>query len=535
MSFACLRGRTSLRLVASLVIGLTAPAACTAIIDDGIIDTDPEEEAFVAFDSTGTLELRPKEVVTLELTTNPDATVTLLLLGDTLDASLEKAVVRADGEGRVSIDLTAPSQPTTFVARAKVGDEASAELHIAVSELGFATLKIVPVYDGSRSLEDWSADVVVAGDCAAILAAYPEGPVGALHAEGSSSASLMLPSVPVGPELAVAVRSGSLAAGCVPFTATVPDAEAEVTVTLLDRPVSLGETELEVSLDYVPQDPTGYGQMVTAAGKVVADVAFPRGILLGSAILDAMGSTVPADASSTLAAFRAGSDLDAQVSLQLEANEAHSLCWSLAAPAGELAAYDAASGEQRLEGVLVGSDEYPMSPTFELTSFAGLEPAQIGAPESLAFSWSTTADDALVISGILPISGTRLAGVYMDAALAAQTGQEGSVTEAIATALDCPTIADKILSFGEVPGCDAACLIDACTQAPAVRWQLAIAASDSTDGSLGSVQIGISGATEVSTELLVEELEGSWLGTLSLYDRQSSFAGAATGHAPPPR
>ncbi len=70
---------------------------------------------------------------------------------------------------------------------------------------------------------------------------------------------------------------------------------------------------------------------------------------------------------------------------------------------------------------------------------------------------------------------------------------------------------------------------------PAARWQLAISASDSTDGSLKGGGIGISGATEVSDELLVEELEGSWLGTLSLFDGQSSFAGAATGHAPPPR
>ncbi len=54
----------------------------------------------------------------------------------------------------------------------------------------------------------------------------------------------IIASVPVGPALAVAVRSGALAAGCVSFTASKPDSTEEVPVPVLDRPMLLDGVDL---------------------------------------------------------------------------------------------------------------------------------------------------------------------------------------------------------------------------------------------------------------------------------------------------
>jgi len=242
-------------------------------VDPDDTDSDPEQTT-LAFADPGTLELKPTQVVDIEILTDGSENVTLLLLGDALDASLQDAVVRSSSKGRAIATLTAPSQPTAFVVRAQIASEAFVELHVAVSEQGFTTLRIVPKYDGKRSLDGWSADVVVAGQCDTLLATYPEDPVGALHVEANKQVPLELGSVPVGPQLALAVHSGSLVAGCVNFAATKPGDTEEIEVVVLDRPMALGDAELEILLELAP-DPEAYGTLIEESGKVVASCSRP--------------------------------------------------------------------------------------------------------------------------------------------------------------------------------------------------------------------------------------------------------------------
>jgi len=183
----------------------------------------------------------------------------------------------------------------------------------------------------------------------------------------------------------------------------------------------------------------------------------------------------------------------------------------------------------------VGAPDQPAVPAFQLVSFGGLSATQLGAPQTIPFAWDATADDVLVISGLLPVSTTRLAGAFMSAALSEQLGVETLVAEGVRGSIDCALIASDIVAYGEVAGCDAQCLEQACDAAIGIRWDLGVAAGDSLDGSIGSLQIAISGDAEVDTELRPVDLQGGWLGTLAAPDAEASITGDAEGHAPPPR
>ncbi|NUP07326.1 MAG: hypothetical protein HOW73_14845 [Polyangiaceae bacterium] len=510
-----------------------AAAACVADDDDAGTYVDPPEGTPLEFKETETLELAPREVATVRLRTDANETVALLLLGDALDASLDSTSVRANDSGDASVELTAPTQPTTFVLRAQIDGEASAELHVAVSEQGFTTMKIVPTYQGKRSLDSWSADVLVGGDCESILAGYPADPVGALHVESEQKKDLELESVPVGPQLAVAVRSGSLAAGCVPFAATKPDGKEEVAVTMLDRPMLLTAAELNLRLEFLP-DPMSYAVLVQAAGTALADAAFPTETPFASLLLETMSADLPNDAAYSLMSLRETTTLDEQLAVLLGNVDPHAACLAMAESGTAAALADVDSRALKIEGRLLGSGDAPLAPNFQLTSFAGLDASTLGSPMNVAFSWSATADDVLVVSGLLPLSPARLVGAYMNGALSVQLGTETTVTGYIASLVDCPAVAGKIIEQGGVATCDETCLVAACTTAIQNRWEQGLMAGDSLDGSAGSLQIGASAAAVVDNELLPTELDGSWIGTLKSPKHECSVSGDATGEAIPP-
>lgn len=526
-------------LVLTGTLALGAPGCAADDASDGGGDT-PIETAGLEFLEEDTLELRPKEVATLRIQTDSYADVSILLLGNTLDASLPSAIIHAGKDGLATVELTAPSQPTTFVVRAQLGNDAADELHVSVSEQGFTTLKVMPSYNGKRSLDSYAADVVVGGSCDAILAGYPTVPVGGLHVDGSSS-TLAINSVPVGSPLAVAVRSGVLAAGCVTYTAATPESQEQVSITLLDRPIALDETELELTLDYTP-DGESYAGMVKDAGKIVADAAYPEQTPVASLLLDTMAQLLAPEASANLSQLRQESSLNTDLQVMLEGLSLHEQCSLLALGGSDLARYDAESGSIKLKGVIRGTQNPSGPPVFMLDRVGSLDASQLAIPEQIAFTWSATPDDVLVISGLVPISMTRLAAAYMNDALNQLDGEGGegdgdliTTPVALQEAVDCQAVATQINYSGEIAGCDTDCLAIACNDAINARWEAGIAAGDSSDGSLGSLQVGISGDTSIDTDLVATRLDGTWLGTLSSLDKTSTIMGAAEGQAPPPR
>ncbi len=507
-------------------------SACADGPDSNTLPDTPAPTASVSFLDKATLELLPSEKREVTVVTSPGVEVAFLLLGDVLDASLDRSVVKADSNGRASITLKAPSQPAAFVLRAQVGPNASAELHVAVSELGFTTLRVVPVYQGKRALgSTWSADVLVGQPCSAALSSYPEDPVGALNAQAEIDESPEIESVPVGPQLAVAIRSGAMVAGCRTFTASTPESVEVVEVTVLDRPMVLDQAALLISLDLAPTG-AGYDLLIGDSVAALAEAAFPADYPFATLLLDTMELEVPGASLGAFQTARAQAQIDDALSVALAGFEAHQFCVDQSASAITFAAADASSGATKIEGLISAEEGYAM-PSFTLESFGGIPAAEVGAPRSVTFSWSATADDHLLISGVLPVSSTRFAGAFMNRAVSELAGEPTTVSAGIALAADCASIATLIDGTG-VSGCDASCLELACEAAISSRWELGLAVGDSADGSFGRVEIAVGGEAEVSPELVPTSFTGSWLGKLFAFEQSSDVGGQASGDEPPP-
>jgi hypothetical protein len=148
--------------------------------------------------------------------------------------------------------ICAPSIASTFRLRATIKDGPSAEIGVAVSDKGFGTLRVAPLYDGHRVPEEWTASVKAGTTCADIAAALPDVPEGALEATSGPDEPVLLHSAPVGPNLAVVLRAGRSIWGCTDVADLQAGATRDVEVTVKDGPIDLAATSLDVTLTFTP-------------------------------------------------------------------------------------------------------------------------------------------------------------------------------------------------------------------------------------------------------------------------------------------
>ncbi len=521
------------------VRGLGVPLAllggsllCAGCANDGRpYDDAPVDgpfESSVRFLHEGTLELKPLEVVSVEIVTAPNATLGVLLLGDASNASLDRATVQADEAGRAVVTLTAPSQPAVFRLRAQLGN-LSAELPVAVSETGFADLRVVPVYVGNREIEGWIADVVVGSSCELVLSALPADP-GGFRVTSAASAVPVVPSVPVGPKIVAAVHWGDastvIAAGCVQITLPKPGVVAEALVDVLDRPMALADAELDATLSFSPEL-GGYASMLDAGSSLLAVSAFPAEPGLATLLLDAMGAAItsPNDATAFVE-HRETAQLDGALLTFLGGFDAQDWCVALGTASTSMALADANSSSSLITGRLSGAPDAPDAVKFALASWSGASAATLGVPSPLDLTWSGKPGDTLEISGVMPFSPTRLAGHWMQAQSASLYGAS-SPAQALAAELDCEAVGALVAPFG---ACDADCAAQLCVDAIQDRWQIGLDAS----GSLGTVAIALSSQAHVDGTLLPVSFAGTWSGMLSALGYGGTVGGTATGQAPPP-
>ncbi|HHH29377.1 MAG TPA: hypothetical protein ENK57_13670, partial [Polyangiaceae bacterium] len=226
-------------IVAIAAAAVFAPTmtACTTSDSAGVEDDAsggglPGPDASIAFANEGTLTLAPGEQATVTVITSPAQRyeISFLLVGDTLDASLSNSTVVANDQGEASVTLRAPNSATSFAVRAKIKDGNHADLPVAVSDQGFGALDITPVYNGDREVTDWSAFVVSGKSCEALGTTFPEDPPGALEASADDGEALVIDVAPVGPALAVFVRSKHIVWGCSDVTNLVAEATTNVEV-----------------------------------------------------------------------------------------------------------------------------------------------------------------------------------------------------------------------------------------------------------------------------------------------------------------
>jgi hypothetical protein len=495
--------------------------------------TNDPKQASIRFEEDGTLALAPGAAEEIRVAASPPApySVRFTILGDAIDGWLDAADVEAGADGRASARLHAPTEPTTFRVRAAILDEAgapgsSAEIGVAVSDQGFGTIRVVPSYKGKRAIDGWTASLVARTTCADLAPSLPGEPPGALVASADGAEGRpVIEDAPVGPSLAVAVRAGHYAFGCVNVVDLAPDEERDVTIPVTDKFIDLEAGSLHAVLLYDP-DPGPYAELLAGAAAGLGDAFMPKGANQGAVLLNEMQAlAAPGDAMAFVAArLDQGWDSIASKHLALLGVD---LRVEVELWAGVGLAVHATSIEADL-----GPGASAPQASFVVTSFAGYDPSAAGVAASPSFTWTGQADDTVTLSGVIVWEPSRLAGAA--ALVGAEVAVPGAadVPEALAEVADCQGLAAKLGAFG---ACGVACAADLCRSALASRWADALDASLDA-GKLGQVSIQASTHAVVGDVAEPVSLDGHWLGKITAEAIGASVVGdmKASPSAPPP-
>jgi hypothetical protein len=491
-----------------------APLGCsTAGAGDKVPmpNTKIPETAMVAFDDTSTLTLPYGGTHGLSVTATPPMVydVGFALLGDSFDGSLDRALVVTTSDGRGQVILRAPTYSTTFHVRASLLDSsgvpgASAERAVSVSEQGFASVLVSPMYLGNRTVATWSASVVANTTCADLKSqdALPSDPAGALTAMAPAGGKPLVDMAPVGPSLAVAVRAGHFAWGCADAALLVAGATLEVPVKVVDKPLDLQDGNLAATFTYTP-DPSLYATVLGDAVSALVDTFMPLSSSEGTIVLNGMAAATTDSA--TFAALREQDNWDMAADAHFSA-----LPKSLRATCTTWAAEGTAMQPTSFQANLVGAAGGQVVVT--VMSFGNLLDAMTaGVTVAPGATWSGQPDDSMLLNATLLWEPSRFAGASsLGPAQAAHMGVQ-TVGAALALEADCPGLAAKLGAFGS---CSLSCVEKLCETAIASRWGAALDASKKAAAS-GMVVVQASGACTVGDIAEPLTVNGHWQGQLS--------------------
>ncbi len=527
-------------ITAALVLVLTSGAACNVSSDDALARTPslappPPSAALIRFEQEGTITLAPGELRRVHVFASPPTRydVRFSLIGDALDGWIESAAVKANQDGMATIALHAPNQPTTFHLRASVvleNGEAgpSAETSVAVSAQGFGTLRVLPQYAGKRAVEKWTASVVARTACADLATLLPGEPSGALVSKALLGKPLLVPNAPVGPNLAVAVRAGHYAWGCADTTDLKADGTLDVKVTIVDKAIDLGATNLDLALAYQP-DAEGYGALIGDATELLRDAFLPLDLTEADTLLAAMEGAAPADQALAFAKARAAQGWDALSSAHFAALPTslreRSTTWIAAGLLGQA---------PQINAHLSAKDGSPGTAELRVLTIGSVDAALAGVPTTSLFSWTADPDDTLILGGIMQWQPSRYVGAAALAGARIEQPSALTMADALAHAADCAELAADLSGFG---ACDTHCLDALCKKALDDRWSLGLTASLEA-GKLGHLTITASGPAQLDDTAKPIGVQGSWLGTVSdsvlTAKVKGSFEGSPPGVVPLP-
>lgn len=483
---------------------------------DGISGPD----ASIAFSSSGTLALSPGELRTLSILTQPPDhyEITFRLLGDSLGATLDQSVVVADEAGQATVTLRAPSQATTFRVQASVKDGQSAELPVSVSDAGFGTLRVVPVYGGAREVTEWSAAAVAKRTCAEIAADLPNEPAGALTATSPGEGAPEIELAPVGPNLAVTLRAGYYAWGCADVTGLVANETLEVKVTVIDKPIDLTVTDLSVEFGW-SAEAMPYEALMMDGAERFAEGTFPLAVPEAETLLDAMEALIVDG--DDMAAFAQARPLSLDgvaathfAALPISLRD-RALAWGTTA---------VLSQPPVLAGRLQALPEQSGHALLTLETFGATSAEAAGIPAEHLVSWSGQPGDVVLLGGMFFWLPSMLAGSGAIAPATYDFPTATTVPEALDAALDCDALA---LSLGPFGACDVTCAAGLCRSALAFRYELGLDAS--AEGGIGTISMAATSSATVSDEATPISFEGTWVGILSAGQLSVGLDGTASG------
>jgi hypothetical protein len=459
--------------------------------------------------------------------------------GDPLDAVLDHAEVDTGADGIASVQLTAPSTPTTFDVRASVGSR-SALLTVTVKDTGFATLQVQPLYAGFRTITTWVASAYTEKTCAQLSGIPPEdGPLQTLPAAAVAAPQLSL--VPAGTQLAVTLRSGHFVGGCASVEKVPPgpaDKPQVVQVTVLDRPIDLGGSPLAVSFGASASDTT-WSSLLESSQTVMLQAMLGTSTDDVDALLDAMREA-SGNALQTFETTRKAESWDDLLRLHWGATAATKLrdtssAWLL------LGRQKFATSEHLFTGTLTpieqpGDPLDQRSADFTLLSVADLPGAQSGFVDRAKVSWSASPDDTLVIGTDLYLVQSRLAAALAEAAAQGDVAaaDAASAPALLAEALDCAGLCAALAAAGPsaelaYDACDADCLTSLCQSGVAAIWGRG---GDATGLTPARLSLTATGGARVGDVAQVVGVSGTWIGSLTAGEATSATGGVLTGVAP---
>jgi hypothetical protein len=522
-------GWTGVLLGSAMLLGCAVSGPDSPRPVDDIPQKDPEIKATLAFEGPTTLELSPGEERAITVVASPpDSYEMYFALRDPPgDASLDAGHLVTDEDGRATVKLHAPSTPASFMLRAWIKDGPAIELAVSVSKLGVGTIEVLPQYDGVRGPQDWVASVVIGTTCDALAPLLPGEVVGALVAASPSQENPLIQSVPVGPKLAVAVRSGHSVVGCSDAHELAAGQTIKVKVHMVDVPLALDRTSLDITLAYAP-DAAPYGKVLSSARSQFLGTFLPPQQAEAQTVLDAMEAL--ADEPSAFAEARSSGGWDTLA-------EAHFA--QMPAPLGDKMSewmdIGLGAAAPEVSGRLLSIEGVPGKALFMVDRIGGLDAVSAGAPPAHLMSWTSAPGDKVFLKGTVFWLPSRFLGTACHAGADKDLGVIQPMGEALAKVARC---SDLATALGETSTCDKACLASLCRAALTRQWEAALDASAASD-SVGTIDIGASGIAKVDDVATPVAISGMWLGSVSDGQVAADVSGEAAGQlsepdAPPP-
>ena len=515
-------------LLVALAIGCGDPAASPT--EPSAPDTPDASTtgSSLTLDPPSTITLAPGEPTEISVAVEPPDVyvVRFSLLGDSLDASLDadKRVTSADG--RTSVSLLAPGSPTTFRLRATAGGSATAEVAVSVSDEGFATVRVLPSYKGIRSTPTWTASALAGVTCADIPGQPPEdGPIVGVVVGGGP---IELASLPVGPRIAVTLRSQKTVGGCTEISDLNPGETRDVSIKVSDMPVRLDATRLDLVMEMEPQGDSA-SPLLDELTTSFVHLMFPPKSTEAKSVLDAVQAQLP-DASD-FAQARVLGGWDALVAAWLDES-------------GQLLREQVRAWIQRgleplrkgdvLAGKLTSIPGSASQGMLSLDRFHGLPLALASIPKEHVVSLGVDPGDVMIVGGKVSWLPSNLIGAAGDVGAHDLAGTSDAV-HALADAVGCDHLATLLSSTYPLPiTCDGSCVLSACEDALSAMWSRA---RNSSASSFETVQLSftISGTAKVDGNAAIVGFEASWVGTQSHDDEETPVRGAASGSLEAPQ
>lgn len=463
----------------------------------------------LAFDAPSVLQLVSGETRAVRVVVSPAGlwSVRFALLGDSLEASLDHDIVLTTAHGVASALLTAPLDATTFRIRASIDDGPSVEQAVSVSSDGFASVFVRPLYAGRRQPASWTAFAATRRTCAS-LTDQSDGLVSSTVPAGSAAE---LPSLPVGPSIAVTLKAGRSVAGCADVLDLRPGERREMTVTVTDNPIDLASTDLPLRVLLKP-DGSALSPLIASAAAEFLDGFLDGADTDTEALLDAMREASPEPPAFQAARMAAG--WDSIVDEALDSSLSETLSSWMQKGAASVLEGEAFAGRLR---ALNASEAL-----LNIQSVAGLEPAAAGIDDQVAFSMSEAPSDIVHLGTSLSWYASRLAGGLI------QKGAAQNGPDAIVSLINCDKLGSVLAAtLDDSSTCSNDCLAQACADAAVRMWDRALSQSASK-GETVTATITISAEATVNDQAQIDALQGTWAGSVHVSTRGVSIRGDVT-------